>query len=55
MNGDVLPTVLVDGDVAGVWRLVEDGTEVTALHPIAEDAWAGLDAEARGLRASCRP
>jgi hypothetical protein len=50
-NGDVLPTILVDGYVAGVWRPVEDGIEVTALHPIAEDAWAGLDAEARALRA----
>ena len=51
INGDVLPTILVDGYVAGVWRPVEDGIEVTALHPIAEDAWAGLDAEARALRA----
>jgi hypothetical protein len=51
INGDVLPTVLVDGYVAGVWRPVEDGIEVTALHPIAEDAWVGLDAEARALRA----
>ncbi len=50
-NGDVLPTLLVDGYVAGVWRPVEDGIEVTALHPIAEDVWAGLDAEARALRA----
>ena len=31
-NGDVLPTVLVDGYVAGVWRPVEDGIEVTAFH-----------------------
>ena len=50
INGDVLPTILVDGYVAGVWRPVEDGIEVTALHPITEDAWAGLDDEARGLR-----
>ncbi len=27
INGDVLPTVLVDGYVAGVWRPVEDGIE----------------------------
>ena len=31
-NGDVLPTVLVDGYVAGVWRPVDDGIEVTAFH-----------------------
>jgi hypothetical protein len=51
INGDVLPTILVDGYVAGVWRPVEDGIEVTALHPITKDAWAGLDTEARPLRA----
>src|SRR3990172_260014 len=26
-NGDVLPTLLVDGYVAGVWRPVKDGIE----------------------------
>jgi hypothetical protein len=51
INGDVLPTVLVDGYVAGVWRPVDDGIEVTALHPIGRDAWSGLEAEARALRA----
>ena len=51
VNGDVLPTLLVDGFVAGVWRPVEDGIEATAFHPLDEDAWAGLDAEARSLRA----
>ena len=50
VNGDVLPTILVDGYVAGVWRPVPDGIEVTALHPVGEEAWAGLDAEARALR-----
>ena len=49
-NGDVLPTILVDGRVAGVWRPADDGgIEVTALTPIDDDAWAGLDAEARAL------
>ena len=51
VNGDVLPTLLVDGFVAGVWRPVEDGIEATAFGPLDEDAWAGLDAEARSLRA----
>ena len=30
-NGDVLPTLLVDGYVAGVWRQVGDGIEATAF------------------------
>jgi hypothetical protein len=51
-NGDVLPSVLVDGTVAGVWRPAEEaGIEVTALAPIADDAWAALDAEAGSLDA----
>ena len=51
VNGDVLPTLLVDGYVAGVWRPIEGGIEATAFHPLDEDTWAGLDAEARSLRA----
>ena len=50
-NGDVLPTLLVDGYVAGVWRPVEDGIEATAFHRLADDAWEGLEAEARSLLA----
>jgi hypothetical protein len=49
-NGDVLPTILVDGYVAGVWRPTEDGIEVTAFQPLDTDAWTGLATEARGLR-----
>jgi hypothetical protein len=49
-NGDVLPTLLVDGYVAGVWRPTDEGIEATALRPIARDDWRGLDAEARMLR-----
>jgi hypothetical protein len=48
-NGDVLPTLLVDGQVAGVWRATEHGIEATAFAPIPEDAWAALDAEAAAL------
>ena len=48
-NGDVLPTVLVDGYVAGVWRPIDDGIEVTALHPLAEETWRGLESEAADL------
>jgi hypothetical protein len=50
-NGDVLPTLLVDGYVAGVWRPTGAGIEATAFHPLPADAWAGLEAEAHALAA----
>jgi hypothetical protein len=52
-NGDLLPTVLVDGVVAGVWRPVPDGPgiEVTALTTLDDDAWAALETEAKTLDA----
>ena len=50
-NGDVLPTLLVAGYVAGVWRPVEGGIEATAFSRLPEDAWAGLAAEAAALTA----
>lgn len=49
-NGDVLPSVLVDGHVAGVWRPVEAGIEVSAFRRLDDDAWEGLADEARRLR-----
>jgi hypothetical protein len=49
MNGDVLPTLLVDGYVAGVWRAVKDGIEATAFHALDGFAWEGLAAEAQAL------
>jgi Winged helix DNA-binding domain len=48
-NGDVLPTLLVDGHVAGVWRAVGEGIEATAFHPLPASAWDGLAAEAKDL------
>lgn len=48
-NGDVLPALLVDGYVAGVWRPVEGGIEATAFHPLSDEAWRGLAAEAVAL------
>jgi hypothetical protein len=48
-NGDVLPTLLVDGYVAGVWRSVEGGIEALAFHRLSEEAWSGLTAEAGAL------
>lgn len=50
-NGDVLPTLLVGGYVAGVWRPVEGGIEATAFHPLSDEAWTGLVAEAGALMA----
>jgi hypothetical protein len=49
-NGDVLPTLLVDGRVAGVWRSVEGHIEATAFHHLPDEAWAGLASEAESLR-----
>lgn len=48
-NGDVLPTLLVDGYVAGVWRPVEGGIEATAFHRLSREAWKGLSDEASAL------
>lgn len=50
-NGDVLPTLLVDGEVAGVWRTVDDGIEATAFRPLPDGAWPALAADARSLLA----
>ena len=50
-NGDVLPTVLVDGFVCGVWRPVDGGVEVTAFHELTADAWDGIEREGRDLLA----
>ncbi|MFE7324864.1 winged helix DNA-binding domain-containing protein [Streptomyces sp. NPDC057565] len=50
-NGDVLPTLLIDGYVAGVWRPAEGGIEATAFHPLPDDIWEQLAAEARSMTA----
>ncbi|MET9632137.1 winged helix DNA-binding domain-containing protein [Lentzea sp. NPDC006480] len=49
-NGDTLPTLLVDGRVAGVWRPnVEGGIEASAFHALSEDQWTALAEEAKAL------
>ena len=48
-NGDVLPSILVDGLVAGVWRPVDGGIEVTAFHELPDGAWDGIVQEAEDL------
>ena len=50
-NGDVLPALLVDGYVAGVWRPVEGGIEATAFHSLPSDVWDTLADEASSLLA----
>jgi hypothetical protein len=50
-NGDVLPAVLADGYVAGVWRAAEGGIEVTAFRALDDETWRGLAAEASSLMA----
>ena len=49
INGDVLPTLLVDGYVAGVWRPVDGKIEATAFHPLLDEVWHELETEARKL------
>jgi hypothetical protein len=49
VNGDVLPTVLVDGYVAGLWRTVDEGVQVMAFHDLADETWSALEGEARSL------
>jgi hypothetical protein len=48
-NGDVLPALLVDGYVAGVWRPTDEGIEATAFAPLSASAWRELEAEAVAL------
>jgi len=49
-NGDVLPTVLVEGLVRGVWRASTDAIEIRALEPLDDATLDGLECEARDLR-----
>jgi hypothetical protein len=53
-NGDTLPTLLVDGQVAGVWRFIDDAIEASAFAPLSDAAWAGLATEAASLAALLR-
>ena len=48
-NGDVLPTLLVDGYVAGVWRPIDGGIEATAFHSLDGPTWKALALEAKAL------
>ncbi|MBC9713565.1 AlkZ family DNA glycosylase [Streptomyces sp. TRM66268-LWL] len=49
-NGDVLPCLLVDGQVAGVWRSLDGGgLELTAFRQLSAGEWRGLTEEAERL------
>jgi len=48
-NGDVLPAVLVDSAVAGVWRPIDGAIEVTAFRPIPAADWDAVADEAADL------
>lgn len=48
-NGDVLPTLLVDGHVAGLWRPTPAGIEATAFHRLPAKVWKALRTEAESL------
>lgn len=48
-NGDVLPTLLVDGQVAGLWRSTAEGIEAAAFRPLPAKTWKALSAEASTL------
>jgi hypothetical protein len=50
INGDVLPTLLVDGYVAGLWRATDAGIEARPLHPLPEEVWDALAEEAVSLQ-----
>ncbi|MFI6930425.1 winged helix DNA-binding domain-containing protein [Streptomyces sp. NPDC050287] len=50
-NGDMLPCLLVDGQVAGVWRAADGGLELTAFRKLGKVAWQGLTEEAEKLSA----
>jgi hypothetical protein len=49
-NGDVLPTIVVEGLVRGVWRASTDAIEVRALEPLDDATLDSLDEGARDLR-----
>lgn len=48
-NGDQLPTLLVDGAAAGVWRILDGHVEASAFHRLPKATWAALDTEAAAL------
>lgn len=50
VNGDLLPPVLVQGRVAGVWRPLEGRVEVSAFRTFDAPTWDQIAVEAEGLK-----
>jgi hypothetical protein len=50
-NGDVLPTFLVDGFVAGTWSAGKKGIELEPFEPLPKRVLRDVEAEAERLRA----
>jgi len=50
VNGDLLPTLLVDGRVEGVWRTAGGRIEVAAFRPLTAGEWDGVASEALRVR-----
>ncbi|MGW0964856.1 winged helix DNA-binding domain-containing protein [Streptomyces sp. NPDC002516] len=50
-NGDILPTLLVDGRVAGVWRTLDEGLELTVFRKLGTADWRAVTEEAEKLAA----
>jgi hypothetical protein len=48
-NGDVQPTFLVDGFVAGTWSLEDDRVVLAPFAPLRRDVRRALEAEGRAL------
>ena len=51
-NGDVLPTVLVNGRVAGVWNAGPEGIEIGAFEQFDANTWDALRNESHDLHAA---
>ena len=51
MNGDVAQTFLVDGFVAGMWRVEEERIVVEPFEPLSRAVKADVEDEAARLRA----
>lgn len=50
VNGDLLPPVLVRGRVAGVWRPLDGGIEVSAFRAFEASTWDQIVVEAEALK-----
>ena len=52
-NGDVLPSFLVDGFVAGTWGVEDGRVQLDSFEPLPRDVRRALNFEARALAEFC--